>query len=432
MPSGSRLAGLRVLVVGINYAPESTGIGPYTSQACEHLAASGAEVLVLTGVPHYPHWTVPSNYKRSLRQEGLAGPVRIRRLRHYVPRRQSAASRSLYEGTFGLHAACQRLPWKPDAVLCVTPSLFGAIAGWTLARRHATPMVVWVQDLTGPAAVQSGIRGGRGVASLVASLERWLLRRAQVIVVVSGAIERYVARDARSARVNVIPNWTHIRTPLDNRAVVRRRLGWRENETIVVHSGNMGLKQGLVNVIRTAELSAAIQGDIRFVLIGDGSQRRQLEIRSAGVAALQMLPPVAAEEFPDVLAAADVLLINERSSVFDMSLPSKLTSYFCAGVPVVGAVPGGGGTACEIERSGAGVVVDPDDPDALLAAIRTLARDPDLRDELSRAGRRYASSHLDRGVALDQLAQLVGEAASLGDRGTRFRSVGYLRWKRRR
>ena len=57
--SATGVNGWRVLVVGINYAPEHTGIAPYTTQACDHLAASGAEVLALAGVPHYPHWTVP-------------------------------------------------------------------------------------------------------------------------------------------------------------------------------------------------------------------------------------------------------------------------------------------------------------------------------------------------------------------------------------
>ena len=49
---------MRVLIVGINYSPELTGIGPYTAGLAEHLAARGDEVTVITGLPHYPDWRI--------------------------------------------------------------------------------------------------------------------------------------------------------------------------------------------------------------------------------------------------------------------------------------------------------------------------------------------------------------------------------------
>src|SRR5947209_16109543 len=90
------VAGKHVLVVGINYAPEPTGIAPYTTGLAEHLAESAASVEVLTGVPHYPSWDVPAAYRRRLRRTEIADGVRVRRLKHYVPRTQTAARRALY------------------------------------------------------------------------------------------------------------------------------------------------------------------------------------------------------------------------------------------------------------------------------------------------------------------------------------------------
>lgn len=395
----------RVLVVGINYAPEHTGIAPYTTQACEHLAASGAEVLVLAGVPHYPHWSVPAPYRRRLRMDEGRDGVQVRRLRHTVPAQQSARSRATYEATFGAHVVAQRLPWTPDVVLAVVPSLFGAAAAATLARRAGTPLVVWVQDLMGPAAAQSGISGGGRIAQATTGLERRVLRSARDVVVVSGAFRPYVeAAGVPAGRVHLVPNWTHVAPATQDRAAVRARLGWGADEVVALHSGNMGLKQGLDNIVAAARLASP---PVRFVLMGDGNQRAELERLGSGVPALQFLPPADSADFPDVLTAADVLLVNERASAVDMSLPSKLTSYFSAGVPVVAAVPAGGGTAAEVQRSGGGVLVPPDDPRRLVEEVARLGGAADERAAMGQAGARHAQQHLAKEASLQRLEDLL-------------------------
>lgn len=115
-----------------------------------------------------------------------------------------------------------------------------------------------------------------------------------------------------------------------------------------------------------------------------------------------------------MLAAADVLVVNERASAVDMSLPSKLTSYFNAGRPVVAAVPAAGGTAREVQRSGGGVVVPPEDPDALHAAVARLGKCSEQRAVMSAAGQAHARTELDRDVLLGRLAGLVASAMHYG------------------
>lgn len=398
----------RVLVVGINYAPEHTGIAPYTTQACDHLAAQGHQVLALAGVPHYPHWTVAAEYGRRLRVEEQRGGVQVRRLRHTVPQTQSARSRATYEATFGAQVLAQRLPWTPDVVLAVVPSLFGAAAAGVLARRAGVPLVVWVQDLMGPAAAQSGIAGGGRIAGVTTVLEKRLLCTASQVALVSAAFQPYVEAAGVSAeRIYVVPNWTHVAASTGVRAAVRARLGWGEDEIVGLHSGNLGLKQGLENIVEAARLAGP---PVRFVLMGDGNQRVELERLGAGVAALTFLPPADSADFPDILAAADVLLVNERGSAVDMSLPSKLTSYFSAGVPVVAAVPAGGGTAAEVDRSGGGCRVAPEEPAALLEAVQSLGQEEAERARLGAAGRRHAEEHLSAAASLDRLTQVLRSA----------------------
>lgn len=402
---GNAASTRRVLVVGINYAPEHTGIAPYTTQACDHLASLGAEVLVLTGVPHYPHWSVPSPYRRRVRTLERWGAVGVRRLRHTVPAEQSALRRATYEATFGAQVLVQRLPWRPDVVLAVVPSLAGAAAAGVLARRTGAPLIVWVQDLMGPAAAQSGISGGSRIASLTCRLERWVLGSARDVVVVSGAFRQYVqAAGVPAERIHHIPNWSHVERSSQERAEVRARLGWGEGEVIALHSGNMGLKQGLHNLVAAARQAPP---GLRIVLMGDGNQRAELLRQGRNVSALQFLDPAPEGDFPAILSAADVLLVNERASAVDMSLPSKLTSYFVSGNPVVAAVPVGGGTAAEVARSGGGVLVPPENPHALLQALAALRQDPPERRRLGTAGLAHARSHLSATSALGQLCDVL-------------------------
>ena len=370
----------RVLVVGINYAPEHTGIAPYTTQAAEHLARLGHDVRVLAGVPHYPHWTVPPPYRRHLRVDEVRREgVPVRRLRHHVPARQSALRRGAYEATFALQVAASspgagRAGWRPDVVLTVVPSVLGALAAAGLARRAGAPLVVWVQDLMGRAAAQSGIAGGGRVAAFAGAAEAAVLRRAAAVVVLNRAFaDHVVAAGVPPGAVTVLPNWTHIAPPTRDRAQVRAGLGWSDERVTVLHSGNMGLKQGLEHVVAAARLAHRRGLPLRFVLMGDGSQRARLAAAAAGLPTLEMRPPVAEDGYSDVLAAADVLLVHERPGVVNMSQPSKLTSYLVAGRPVLAAVDGTGTAADALRASGGGAVVPSGDPAALVRAALDLA-----------------------------------------------------------
>ena len=196
--------------------------------------------------------------------------------------------------------------------------------------------------------------------------------------------------------------------PTIDPADVRARLGIEPGAVVCLHAGNMGYKQGLANVVACAGLAGSDPG-LCFVLMGDGSQRPLLEGLAARrrLANLRFLPIQPAELFPNVLAAADVLLVNQRAEVTDMSLPGKLTSYVLAGRPVVAAVSPNSETAREVVASGCGVVVRPDDPAALLAAVRSLAADPGRRARLGGAGRAYARATLTAAKALAGLEALV-------------------------
>ncbi|NGO73592.1 glycosyltransferase [Streptomyces boncukensis] len=411
----------QLVLVSTNYAPEPAGIGPYATQIAEHWAGRGdLDVHVLAGMPHYPAWRVHPAYAGRWAAHERRGGVRVYRRRHWVPSRQSAVHRALYEASILAHGvlAPPRAGRPADAVVAQLPSLAGGVLAARLARRARAPFVPVVQDLMGAAAAQSGISGGGRAAALAASVERRVLGSATLVGVIHETFtERVRALGVPRERIRVVPNWSHIPAPCRDRAETRRRLGWPDGAAVVLHSGNMGLKQGLEVLVEAARRAPAL----RVVLMGDGSQRERLRALADPLPNVDLLPPAAEADFPEVLAAADVLAVTQRASVLDMSVPSKLTSYFAAGRPVIASVAPDGGTAGEIRRSGAGELVPPEDPRALADGVLALAADPARAGALGTAGRDYAERHLGRAAGLARYDDLLAEALAHGPAHARTR-----------
>jgi glycosyltransferase involved in cell wall biosynthesis len=397
--------GTAVTFIGINYHPEPLGIAPYSTGLCSELVQRGYDVKVITGVPHYPEWRVAPQYRWTWKSVENIGEVPVTRLRHSVPRQFTTSGRLLMEATFGIRAALSQ--WnRPDVLICVTPALIST-ALLCLRFRASGPqrpaLGVWVQDLYSAGLAETQIAGSAAFRA-ASELESWVLRQADGVAVIHDRLRSQMldSLDVDPAKVTTIRNWSHVSsgTPFD-RDADRKRLGWARDETVVLHAGNMGIKQGLDNVVRAAQLADQQNLKIRFVLLGDGNQRRSLEKLGEGVRCLQIHDPLPDNEFAAALTAADILLVNQKPGVTEMSVPSKLTSYFQSGTAVLAATDEASGAAAEIRNSGAGIVVDSGDPRLLLKAVTALAGDTPLRTRLGANGAAYVTTVLNARNSLD-------------------------------
>ena len=401
----------RVLVISANYWPETAGNAPYVTGMAEHLAAQGHKVVVATGFPHYPSWT--STSRGRLWKSEVRNGVRIRRRWHYVPRRQSALRRGLYEATLTLSGMTAIWPRRFDVVIGVSPSLSGAAVAAGAATMFRCPYGLIIQDLVSRAASQSGVSGGGKVAGLLEKFELKLARSATGVGVIADGFRDYlVAMGVQPSRIQRLRNWSNWHEPSEERTAARDRLGWQPDEFVCLHAGNMGHKQGLENLLDTAELLRGTR--VRIVLAGDGNRRQDLEVLAAerGLSNVLFLPPQVPGEYEAMLMAADLLLVNQRPAVGDMALASKLTSYFAAGVAVVAAVARDSETGKELVAAGAGEVVRPDVPNQLSEAIVRLMADAPLRESYGGAGRKYVAARLRSDVVLHDIERFVVSVAA--------------------
>ena len=364
------LNGLSVLVVGISYLPETSGVAPYSAAFAEALQSAGAQVHVVTGVPHYPAWRVADEYRRGFRWEEVVNGIRVSRRRHWVPKRANLVGRAAMEATFLVRATWATWRYRSDVIVAVTPSL--SAVGAALIARRGRPVGVIVQDLVGNAAGQSGTTSGR-ISRLISSLEYSMLVKADLVGVIADRFGALLQREGVAAsKIANVANFTHIQPATVARDEARLALGWPLDRFLVVHTGNMGMKQGLEVVVEAARQADRQNSDVQFVLVGDGNQREQLVAGAQDVKSISFVAPLPEETYPLALAAADVLLVNERLGVFEMSLPSKLTSYAAADRPILAAVQSGGITHEFIARTGIAMTIAPGDAEALLDGLQTM------------------------------------------------------------
>lgn len=412
-PLLSRFGGMSsrpdISILGLNYPPEPTGIGPYTGALAAGLQRLGYQVTAHVSHPHYPEWTIYEGYGQWLRTERRDGVVLCRRL-HYVPRSPRGIMRLLSELSFGVRLVLARLN-RPRVVIAVSPSLFSTAL--VVLRLRLTPrrppVVVWVQDIYTLGLAETG-EGGGFAGRVTRWIEALTLRAADRVVVIHQRFADYAIEvfGLKPSDVLVVRNWTHLPAtePVDASAA-KSALGWPTDATLAVHTGNMGIKQGLGNVVEAARVADELGAPVQFVLVGDGSERRTLMEQASGISRLTFVAPLNDERYRLALGAADVLLVNEKPGVSSMAVPSKLTSYFDAGRPVIAATDPDGISASEVTASGAGMVVPAGEPNSLLAAVLAIGADAEAAARFGRCGRQYREAILDERSAIETWASLI-------------------------
>ena len=386
---------LRILIVTSNYWPEPTGIAIYSSDLVNTLRSAGYLVEVLTGLPHYPWWHVPNDYQELGEGQYFFDEVSIVRTRHFIPSKMNAWTRTRFETSllWNLNRISkQRVENNFDLVLAYVPTLAAGIVGNRIARKLGIPVGLIVQDLSGAGAKQSGIPGGVLISKIARFVESKTLQEANSLVIVSPAMRDVVVHfGVPKSRVTQIPNYSAREIFSIDKNVARSKFGWPLDDFLVIHTGNMGAKQDLENVVRAADELRAYSKN-KIYLVGHGNQESKLKVLCEGKKNISVLPAVPDLDYSALLSAADVLLVNERESQIEMSLPSKLTSYLYSERPVLAAVPRGGATWKFLD--GVAELVEAGDPIALARKIEELSKQPEKRECLARRGKYFAQENL--------------------------------------
>ncbi|MCU1486949.1 MAG: glycosyl transferase group 1 [Actinomycetia bacterium] len=407
---------MRVLIVTHYYPPEVGAPQARLSDLATMWAAAGHDVTVLTGMPNHPTGVVPPAYRRRLRVREDVDGVRVVRTWLYATPNEGILRKTLGHLSFMVSSVLLggRAVGRQDVVVVSSPTFFSIFSAWFLARTRSARFVLEVRDLWPAIFVELGVLRNRTVIAALEVLERWAYRVAdRVVVVTDGFRDVLVGDGVPAAKVEVIPNGVDL-TRFDGTADgsrVRAALGGVGPETcVVLYAGAHGISHALPAVLAAASRSAA--DDVRWVFVGEGAAKRALvaEASARGLDKVSFHAAVPRDEMAALLAAADVCLVSLRDiPLFRTFIPSKMFEYLAVGRPVIGLVAGE--PAAILTAAGA-VVVPPEDADALAAAVRSLATDPDRRVEQAERGRAYVIAHHDRRALAERYAAVLADVVA--------------------
>jgi|GEM_PF-121016 len=401
-------APLRLLVIGINYAPEQTGIGPFTSQLAQTLAQREDTVSVIAAEPYYPAWKRLGAPGRLLVPQHEAG-VEVVRCPIYIPNRQGGLARLFHHVSFLLSAlvpawrVARRL--RPDAVLVIAPSLLSAVVGLSIARRRRIPAWLHVQDLEVDAALAMRFVGLRWLGRAMIRLERRLLSGFDRVSAISEPmVARLRAKGVAPERLVVMGNWATI-APSEAYGPTPEPCRKR-----ALYAGTLNAKQDLDVLVAAARLLAH-RGDLTIAICGEGPERDRLEDLAQDLPNLSIGTPSPPEALPALLASADLHVLPQSAAAADLVMPSKLGNMLASGRPVVATARRDSGIAQALGE--AGVCVSHGDAKGLAQAIEALAYDTPRAAAMGAIARDRARWHWDRDTIIgrfrDRLAVVVAQ-----------------------
>ena len=399
---------LRIVLVSQYFPPEVGATQSRMQSFAEYLAERGHQVTVIAEFPNHPQGVVPREYRGRLVEDDRSNPYRVLRVWVKASREKTQLTRlSFYLSFMGLATAVAPLAGRADVVVATTPPLFTGLAGLAIARMNGAPFVLDVRDLW-PAAATSLLQISPGWETRLAQkLERRLYRSAAAVVAVTkpfcGHVDEIRGRSPRSV---LIPNGTLTQFFVDDARDPAQRLGVPRDRFLVTFAGMLGIAQALPAVI---EAAARLDGTAELALVGEGPVKQTIVelARERGLENVHFHPQIPLESIPPVLAASDALLVPlSAHPTFEQFVPSKMIDFMATGTPVI--LSAAGEAARILRVSGGGLVVPPESPEELAAAIRWLASHPTEAAEMGGRGREFARRRL-RDEQAERLEHLLDD-----------------------
>lgn len=403
---------MRILLYGINFSPELTGIGKYTGEMADWLSQREHTVKVVTAPPYYPEWQLKQGYKNRFVSESQHN-MTIYRCPLYVPSELSSLTRLLHLLSFALSSffvLIRLLFWRPHVVFVVEPTLFCAPMALIYARLTGAKIVLHIQDFEIDAMFGLGLMSQGVLERIAKACEKWLMRRFDRVSTISNSMMNLAqSKGVAEEKVVFFPNWvdTNFISPSADSQFFRRKWHIADDTRVVLYSGNMGKKQGLELVLEAAQRFKD-KKDVLFLMVGQGAACGDLQAlaQTKQLLNVRFEPLQPYNELPMLLAMADIHLVIQKMGVADVVLPSKLTGILSVGGHALITAEPTTELGLLIERfANIAQRVEPENLEIFVAALEKMLN-TDTK-AINQVARQYAEGFLNQHAILERFEQEI-------------------------
>jgi len=307
-----------------------------------------------------------------------------------------------------------------DVIMCgSTPPTQGALCGLIkrcLSKKYkrSVPLVYILQDIFPDSLVNAKMtQKGSLIWKIGRKIEDFTYRGADKIIVISEDFKRNIMeKGVPEDKIVIIPNWVDTEQvyPIDRKDnVLFDRYNLDRDKYYICYSGNVGHSQNLSLLLDAAKVMEKELSDVRFVIVGEGAAKEDLEERIAaeGLSNVVLLPFQPYEDIAHVFSLGDADLIISKPGIGGSSVPSKTWSILAAERPILASFDEDSALAKLIREQNCGIVANAGELDSLTGAIRQLYEDKDLGIALGKGGRSYVTENLSKEKCTGMYVSLI-------------------------
>lgn len=382
---------MKILFFSHYYTPEGNAPATRVSALCERWVKAGHDVTVVTGAPNVPNGVVYDGYQNRRMSEVLNG-VKVERVKTYIAANKGAVRRMFNFATYFLSSlwTALRLP-KPDVVIATSPQIFCGYAGVWYKRLRSVPLVIEIRDIWPESMGAVGAKIPTPAYKILEWIERSMYRSCDRLVTVGeGYFVRLAEKGVPREKMSIVMNGTDLAvySPRPKNEALLEKFGLKD-KFVVSYIGTVGMACGLGCVLDAGEKVKAKGEDeqwsglVRFVIVGDGAARVQLEdeAKRRGLTNVIFTGRQPKSDMPDWVSSSDASLVHlKKSELFTTVMPSKIFESAGCKRPIIMGVDGFAKKL--VMDAKAGLDMTPENAESLVKCVKELVDDPVLCRQL--------------------------------------------------